>query len=148
MQFVRKILSLLKKEDVTLNFNCDKLFHPTWGWSSNWDPIKRMMELLAPKTNKLDIWEENMLNFPDDFGNFNNKFPEFIFRLQSINIFVHWGDHLGLLVDWLTTPMDDYKQKTLDIQFGSNGFAQELISDIKEVGNGKIFMITMKLIRI
>jgi hypothetical protein len=134
---VRKILLLLKKKEVELNFNSE-LFHRTFGiGTNNWDPIKNLMKLLAPKTNKLNFWEENMENYPTDFYNFDCQFPNFIFGLQSIDIFLDCGMGIGFLVDWLTTPMEDYKQKMLEIRFGSNCHTQSLISDVKEVSNGK-----------
>jgi hypothetical protein len=95
-------------------------------------PIKRLMEMLAPKT-KLEIREHH-------FNKFNRQFPDFILSLQSIYLDgMSMQTDMDLIVKWLTTPMEDGKPKMLEIYGVYYSQAKALINRVKTVSNGKMY---------
>jgi hypothetical protein len=133
LRFVHHILPLLNEVKFyfySIKFDED---HPQIG------PIKCLMEMLAPKINKLDIRELTS----DLIG----LFPNFISGLQSICM--HLLDvepeiDMDLALKWLTTPREDGKPKMLEIRFPPNDFGIDnrliefmvkFIKHVKEVRN-------------
>ena len=98
-------------------------------------PTKRLMEMLAPKTNKLEISYRG-----DHYLNkFNQQFPGFITGLQSIFMQSSLNQiDMDFVVKWLTTPRKDGKAKMLEIEFDYCAYANAFITRVKTVSNVKI----------
>jgi hypothetical protein len=128
---MENILPLLNK--VKINFFVD---HISLDYFTQNEQIKRLMELLATKTNKLEMSETDYY----DLNKFNKQFPNFN-ALQSIHLFGRKETGKDLIVKWkwLTTPREDGKPKIFEIFAVEYSYPVEVLIDrVKEVSNGKI----------
>jgi hypothetical protein len=123
----------LLKEDVETHFAYIPIIENN---NQQIGPITRLMELLAPKTNKLEIHGGNLYLY-DNLNKFNQQFPGFINGgVQSICLYQCTKSAAELLMEWLTTPREDGTSKMLKICFCAN--AKTLIDRVKEVSDEKI----------
>lgn len=128
MQFVQKILPLIKEVELRYNANED---NPK-------SLFRHMTEMLASKTKKLAIYEDELYNL----SKFNKQYPGFIDSVQLINVSVVYTEivlDLSLELKWLITPRKDGKPKMLEI------YAEFPLSRIMKMG---MLMDCVKEVRI